>query len=269
MGLNSLAPFIISSRLTENTDERAKRDTTITKNAFFIYTPVTNYYQKKDTLISNQRQRNKTKEKWFDMSPEDISIIESFSRSYSNTTQSIELHFNVEKEDTLDVYAYNCANDIESPLIIRNIPCSYQEFDEYQRLYAEALEQGNIEDANMYKEIIDGVLNERSSFQTPEGYIHGKNELSVWVNGIRQYNVIEKSNGMGFDLPEKVRGIVTYVIERTEKGNENTGEREILDKNNVVPNTINVYRTKKSLYPGRVVVYINGLRRFNLSRNKK
>ena len=210
--------------------------------------------------IATYKIWNKTEEKWFDMSPEDISIIESFSRSYSNTTQSIELHFNVEKEDTLDVYAYNCANDIESPLIIRNIPCSYQEFDEYQRLYAEALEQGNIEDANMYKEIIDGVLNERSSFQTPEGYIHGKNELSVWVNGIRQYNVIEKSNGMGFDLPEKVRGIVTYVIERTEKGNENTGEREILNKNNVVPNTINVYRTKKSLYPGRVVVYINGLR---------
>ena len=48
----------------ENTDERAKRDTTITQNAFFIYTPETNYYQKKDTLISNQRQRNKNKEKW-------------------------------------------------------------------------------------------------------------------------------------------------------------------------------------------------------------
>lgn len=210
--------------------------------------------------IASYKIWNKTKETWDDMLPEDISIIETFSKSYSNTSQSIELHFEVNKEDVLDIYAYNYANDIESPLIIRNIPCSYQEFDEYQRLYAEALESGNLEDAKVYKKVIDEALSERNSFQTPEGYVHGKNELSVWVNGIRQYNVIEKSNGMGFDLPEKVRGIVTYVIERTENGNENTGEREILDRNNIIPNTINVYRTNKSLYPGRVVIYINGLR---------
>ena len=82
-------------------------------------------------------------------------------------------------------------------------------------------------------------------FNIKDSYIPNIGSLSVWVNGIRQYDVIEFLDGTGFELPEPVTGVVTYVIERPEKGATTVATREILSEKNVVPNTINVYKTTK------------------------
>ena len=90
--------------------------------------------------------------------------------------------------------------------------------------------------------------------------------LSVWMNGVRMYDITENIDGYSFTIPRPVCGQVQYCIEsRKEEGEESIiAQREILDNNNVVPGTINVYRTEKSLFPGAVSVYIDGIRQ---SRN--
>lgn len=85
--------------------------------------------------------------------------------------------------------------------------------------------------------------------------------LSVWVNGIRQYDVNENSDGRSFTIPQPVCGQIQYCIETREEGVEDiVCQREVLDDKNMAPGCINVYRTEKPLFPGVVSVYIDGLR---------
>ena len=85
--------------------------------------------------------------------------------------------------------------------------------------------------------------------------------LSVWVNGIRQYDITENSDGYSFKIPQPVCGQIQYCIETREEGTEGVvAQREVLDNTNVVPGCVNVYRTDKPLFPGVVSVYIDGIR---------
>ena len=85
--------------------------------------------------------------------------------------------------------------------------------------------------------------------------------LSVWVNGIRQSDIIENTDGISFTIPQPVYGQVQYCIEsRREGGDGVLVQQEVLDNNNVVPGCVNVYKTEKPLFPGVVTIYIDGIR---------
>ena len=85
--------------------------------------------------------------------------------------------------------------------------------------------------------------------------------LSVWINGVRQYDIAENTDGYSFTIPQPVCGQIQYCIESREEGTEGIiCQREVLDNSNVVPGCINVYRTDKPLFPGVVSVYVDGIR---------
>ena len=166
------------------------------------------------------------------------------ANSYSNAVTAISYTNGiVKKEDKIRIYCFNYASATDSPLVIGSI------------------------DANNEREF--PILDKKS-------YIVGTNSLSVWVNGVRQYEVEEQVGGQTFVLPEPVTGLVTYVIQKPEKGELTTAKRIVLSEKNVVKGCANIYTTKDlevedagkdpekktdiSLYPGRVALYIDGIR---------
>ena len=173
---------------------------------------------------------------WIELPIEKAKEVNTFCHSYENATRSIKFNIDVANDDDLYIYAFNYANAIEEPLIIRNIPSVLD--NEGNSLYVE----------------------NQKRFEIKESYISNIGSLSVWVNGIRQYYVEEFLDGSGFELAEPVTGVVTYVIETPENGETIISQREILTEKNIVPNSINIYKTEKPLYPGRVLFYIDGIR---------
>ena len=61
---------------------------------------------------------------------------------------------------------------------------------------------------------------------------------------------------------EPVTGYLTYVVKPPEKGQSRIATCYYLDYRNAVPGSTNVYRIDESgsMYPGRVVIYVNGVR---------
>lgn len=175
------------------------------------------------------------KDQWIYLDQDESEVVHKITDSYANTVNAVAFHINIELNDDTRVYGFNFAQSIEHPLIVRNLP-------------------------------IDGIAPEgrfvqnQKDFLIRESYVPEIGALSVYVNGVRQYNVIEHMDGQGFSLPEPVTGIVTYVIEMPERGQVHVAEREILDETKAIPGTINAYSTKISLYPGRVIFYVNGIR---------
>lgn len=162
---------------------------------------------------------------WLPLATLDITALKNFCYSYDNTMSAVKINIPFTDKDLFYIFAYNFANQIENPLIVRSL-----------------------------------VANDEDTFNVSVSYIPEIGSLSVWVNGIRQYYVQEFVDGSGFKLPNKVTGKVTYIIERPEKGNAVACEMEVLGPASVIPTSLNVYKTKTSLYPGRVTVYVSGLR---------
>ena len=96
-------------------------------------------------------------------------------------------------------------------------------------------------------------------FDIEDQYVPSIGSLCVYVNGVRQYGILENGNN-SFAIPWPVRGIVTYTIEFPEHGNHVVAVREVIDSKNAVGDLINVYHTKVSLYPGKPAIYVNGIR---------
>ena len=174
---------------------------------------------------------------WTTLEEDEIKKLLKFVYGYNNSLRSVELLVPYNKsEDWLQVYAFNYANAIENPLIIENIDVS-----------------------------------EPTTEISTTAYIPQIGALSVWLNGIRQYPEIvkdtetipgirEDTTGFKFYFPEPITGHVTYTIQAPEKNSTIVTTREILNHENVSPGMINLYKTENSLYPGRVTVYINGVR---------
>jgi hypothetical protein len=164
-------------------------------------------------------------ERWIPLDTIDIANLNYFAYSYENTPRAIKMNIANTKNDIINVFAFNYANAIEHPLIIRTISAIDQD-----------------------------VINIK------EVYIPNIGSLSVWVNGVRQFRVAEFLDGTGFQLPQKVTGRVTYVIENPEHGKTQVAQRELLTNDNLAQGSVNVYKTIHPLYPGRVTIYINGVR---------
>lgn len=170
---------------------------------------------------------NGYKKQWEDLDENTLKAVKTFGFSYENGLNVITLNIEHDKDDYFDVFAYSFANSIEKPLII-------------ETLYAE----------------------NETEFPIRNHFIPGTNSLQVYLDGIRQYDYAytEYMDGSGFRLKEPFTGRVTYVIEHPEKGAQKACTREVLDHTKMIDGANNVYRTNISLYPGRVTVYVGGLR---------
>lgn len=176
-------------------------------------------------------------ESWKDISSEEIEILKKFVYGYNNAPRCVEILVPYEKEkDWIQIYTFNYANAIENPLMIRNVEITEQTAE------------------------IETI-----------SYLPQTGSLAVWLNGVRQYPEVVKDTetipgikeditGTKFYFPEPITGHVTYTVQAPEKGSSITTIREILTHENASPGMINLYKTKNSLYPGRVTVYVNGVR---------
>lgn len=174
---------------------------------------------------------------WNTLPAEDIKKLSKFVYGYNNSLRSVEILVPYEKgEDWLQIYAFNYANAIENQLIIENVEIS-----------------------------------EPTTEIETVAYIPQTGALSVWLNGVRQYpefvkdtetipGIKEDITGLKFYFPEPITGHITYTVQAPEKNSTVVSTRELLTHENVYPGMINLYKTKNSLYPGRVTVYINGIR---------
>lgn len=160
---------------------------------------------------------------WKPMTQRDIDSAKLISFSYENALNIIALNIPYVKEDIFEIYAYNFANTIDKPLLINSF-----------------------------------YVTDQDDFQLSQYFIAGTNALQVFLNGVRQYNITEYADGRGFTLPKKVTGKITYIIEYPENGSQQSCTREVLGYEDCI--APNVYKTKKSLYPGRVTVYVSGIR---------
>lgn len=171
---------------------------------------------------------------WVDCDEATIDAVKKIAFSYENGLHNISLNIDYDVNDYFEVYAYNFANTIEKPLIINSF-----------------------------------YVEDEAEIEIDSHFVHGSNSLQVFLDGVRQYPSVirERADGSGFAFvdPETdelvpVTGKITYIIEHPEGGANQTCTRQELDHRHVLNGTSNVYRTDISLYPGRVTVYVSGLR---------
>lgn len=76
------------------------------------------------------------------------------------------------------------------------------------------------------------------------------------------YTIETNENGTFFVFNAPICGQVTYVLHPPEEGNATIGRQYFLDHRNIVHGASNVYQLDEgeSFYPGRNVVYVNGVR---------
>lgn len=203
---------------------------------------------------------NEFGQNWLDCTEEEVAGLESFYKSYSNGLESIALNIDRQPSDDVNYWIYQYARTAERPLHI------YHEFiteDEATAMW-EASEHE------------DEYGNKMVFIPTDESYTYGANSLEVYFDGVRQYDrkdftnrdtfrryedfgIMESPRGDGFFIKGLFWGDITYVIEHPAAGVEKVCEREILDHGHIT-GTSGVYETTRSLIPGMVNVYINGLR---------
>lgn len=193
---------------------------------------------------------------WTKLDEEEKSVIDTIVGSYTNLSDAISITLDSSlhtTEDMIDVYGYKYASYEGDPIQIGNIEIT----------------QSQLDNPSDYK---NENTDDFKSFNIEESFVPGYNFLSVYINGIMQYDIIEHSDGSGFTLSEAIAEPthISYVIESPDQYDDNYIRRIVLDENNAVAGSSNVYRTypvdienyepKFSLYPGQVVVYINGIR---------
>lgn len=169
---------------------------------------------------------------WDPLQQNDIKHLLLFCYGYTNMPRSIKINIPYSNTDDVQVYAFNQSNKVEHPLIVRSV------------------------------DVHDTV-----HIETVSPYPYGKNGLRVYCDGIRIYpdspkykGIKEYIDGNSFDLPEPFTGKVTYIIEQPNAGEQTACDYEILDNTNAFPNTVNVFKTSMNLFPGRISVYVNGIR---------
>ena len=194
---------------------------------------------------------------WIKLDDVEKGIIEKISNSYINMSDAISITLDSSlhdsQKDLIDVYGYKYATYEGYPIQIGNIEITKDQL-EHPDLYPNA----NTTDFK--------------NFDIEESFTPGYNLLSVYVNGLMQYDIIEHADGSGFTFPEPITEPVhiSYIVESPDQFDDNYIQRIILDEHNAVAGANNVYKTypldiknyepKPSLYPGQVIVYIDGVR---------
>ena len=219
-----------------------------------------------EVVTRDYRIYDPKEQEWNPLSNYQIQGLKVAAYSYENMPKSVHLLIPYEDTDDIRIYAFNTANSIEHPLIIGNITAD----NDHPIL---TVGNGKYYDKALGKEVpfSDPNRNKLSS-----QFIFGKNTLRVWCNGIRQYPQTENKcdgiveymvgdsdidgSGNSFRLSEPFSGKITYVIELPESGSGQSCSMEVLNHENVLPGYVNMYKTELSMFPGRVTLYVNGIR---------
>jgi hypothetical protein len=134
--------------------------------------------------------------------PEDTALItqlDSTSQGYAVSSKSVSILQNFGTKDC-SYYAYTFANSVEQPLQYGNIITN------------------------------DVDIEYNVGYKTP--YEPNTNELAVWMDGIRQYYITEVSSRT-FKIPEAVRSNLFYVVEKPERSESISCQRQILTHLNI------------------------------------
>lgn len=223
------------------------------------------------TEIENRNYRiyDSVNHVWNPCSDEEISAVKNFAYSYENARRSVHMNIKYSVNDNVQIYAFNTANSIEHALEIHTIIAD----NDHPIL---TVGSGMYWDETLNKEVPISNdpnwatlhPNEPNWNKLATEYIYGKNTLRVWLNGIRQYPYVdgkcngikESLDGLSFKLTEPFVGQITYIVELPENNMSSPCTMEVLDHANIKKGYINSYRTEQSLFPGRVTLYINGIR---------
>jgi len=117
------------------------------------------------------------------------------------------------------------------------------------------------------KKIITGEINDPSNtdgvyfLNGSDQYTLGANELSIYINGIRQYpGTYTELSPISFSLENPTDSVITYVIEPLENQETISYEYCIIDKDNRIKGYKNTYATDSILSNGFIKVFKNGVR---------
>ena len=216
------------------------------------------YYARYETEYDNEGNDISA---WHRLTEEETTNLEKIVNSYDNATKSISLNTDNLLEagveynsatDDLRIFSFKYASYDGQPLTIG----SFAVRDENDTLHTEDMQTFTIKDY----------------------YVPNENRLSVFIDGILQYDVAEeailneeKTNRFSFADKIQPPCVISYIIASPDYVGDNQIRRIRLNHENIIPGTTNIYRTyktnagiseenKPSLYPGRVVVYVNGVR---------
>ena len=180
------------------------------------------------------------KKEWRLATDKELKEVKSICTSYENTVSSIKMNAPVLPEDSIDIFAYKFAGDSENAIKI----------------------------GDFIRDTSDTT--NRSYHMEYDKYSPRVNSLTVFRNGVRQIldiDYIENEDGRSIKFingPDeiKVGERIHYTIEQIETGASKVMDVITLDNKNTIGT--NVYEIPKQtelyLYPGRLVVYRNGVR---------
>ena len=180
------------------------------------------------------------KKEWRLTTDKELREVKSICTSYENTVSSIKMNAPVLPEDSIDIFAYKFAGDSENAIKI----------------------------GDFIRDTSDTT--NRSYHMEYDKYSPRVNSLTVFRNGVRQIldiDYIENEDGRSIKFingPDeiKINERIHYTIEQIETGASKVMDVITLDNKNAIGT--NVYEIPKQtelyLYPGRLVVYRNGVR---------
>ena len=180
------------------------------------------------------------KKEWRLATDKELREVKSICTSYENTVSSIKMNAPVLPEDSIDIFAYKFAGDSENTIKI----------------------------GDFIRDVSDAT--NRSYHMEYDKYSPRVNSLTVFRNGVRQIldiDYIENEDGRSIKFINgrdeiKTNERIHYTIEQIETGASKVMDVITLDNKNAIGT--NVYEIPKQtelyLYPGRLVVYRNGVR---------
>lgn len=178
----------------------------------------------------------------WDIIPEDeIKDIKLIVSSYSNMISSIKININYDEEtDDLHIYSFKLSSSISGILKIGTAEFIETDKDDGLQIWATG----------------------------SDAFAYGQGVLNLYRNGIKMipnidYRELSENNYVKMITPVELTDIIQYVIEPIETG-ETYGHEFIL----MTPENVqqpNIYKLEDGdnvpdLYPGRLTVYINGVR---------
>ena len=180
------------------------------------------------------------KKEWRLATDKELKEVKFICTSYENTVSSIKMNAPVLPEDSIDIFAYKFAGDSENAIKI----------------------------GDFIRDTSDTT--NRSYHMEYDKYSPRVNSLTVFRNGVRQIldiDYIENEDGRSIKFingPDEIKAgeRIHYTIEQIETGASKVMDVITLDNKNAIGT--NVYEIPKQtelyLYPGRLVVYRNGVR---------
>lgn len=183
----------------------------------------------------------------------DIEFVKEITSSYTNSTVAVKINVEDIKGNNpkrLDVYAYRFANTMSGALKFGRASHVTPDTEENARIYKLGT----------------------------SSYIYGQNTINLFKNGVKMipnvdYKELNESNYIKVfyrdDFDEEIRDkerdkdIITFFIEPVEDGEPRAKDVIVLEKeDSLQPNVYSIGDDQNipDLYPGRLEVYINGLR---------